>query len=467
MILLDLVYLLALVLLSPWLLWRAARTGRYRRDLGAKLLGRVGAPNPRGKPAAWFHAVSVGEVNLLGTLVPAFRARHPDWLVVVSSTTDTGLAEARKRFADLSVVAWPFDFSWAVGAALDAVRPSLLVLTESELWPNALAAARRRSIPVVVANARLSPRSFRRLSRVAGLARRLLFRHVTHFAVQEQEYADRLAALGVPADKLTVTGSVKYDGAKASPSEPLRTLLALSPPLRVSASLPLVLLAGSTHAPEESIVLGVFSRLRASFPHLRLILVPRHPDRFEEVAALVGASGLPMVRRSRIVDPLPEMPAVVLLDSVGELGAAWGLADVGFTGGSLDGHRGGQSMIEPAGYGVPCVFGPHVWNFKDAARRLVEVGGAVMVPDAAGLERELAKLLADDATRERMGAAARDLVRRQQGATRRTLDVLDAAAGFEAGLCEAGMPLTPGLTEASLKSLESQVDHINVVARRA
>lgn len=187
-----------------------------------------------------------------------------------------------------------------------------------------------------------------------------------------------------------------------------------------------MLLAGSTHAPEESIILGVFARLRDRFPHLRLLLVPRHPDRFEEVARLVEQSGLPFVRRSRITDPLAETPAVVLLDTVGELGSAWGLADVGFTGGSLDGRRGGQSMIEPAGYGVPCVFGPHVWNFKDAAKRLVEVGGAVMVAGAAELERELTELLADPDRRHRMGAAARELVRRQQGATRRTLDLLGA-----------------------------------------
>ena len=157
--------------------------------------------------------------------------------------------------------------------------------------------------------------------------------------------------------------------------------------------------------------------------------MPRHPDRFEEVARLVEQSGLPFVRRSRIGDALPEMPAVVLLDTVGELGAAWGLADVGFTGGSLDGRRGGQSMIEPAGYGVPCVFGPHVWNFKDAAKRLVEVGAAVMVEDEAGLERELARLIADADLRKRMGDAARELVRRQQGATRQTLDAIDGVIG--------------------------------------
>jgi 3-deoxy-D-manno-octulosonic-acid transferase len=187
-----------------------------------------------------------------------------------------------------------------------------------------------------------------------------------------------------------------------------------------------VLLAGSTHAPEESILLGAFARLRERFPHLHLVLVPRHRDRFEEVARLVEASGLPFVRRARITEPLPEMPAVVLLDTTGELAAAWGLADVGFTGGSLDGVRGGQSMIEPAGYGVPCCFGPHVWNFRDAAKRLVEVGGALMVKDAAELETELARLIADAELRARMGRSARELVRRQQGATLRTLDVIDS-----------------------------------------
>ncbi|MBN9121597.1 MAG: 3-deoxy-D-manno-octulosonic acid transferase [Planctomycetes bacterium] len=424
--LLDLVYLLALGLLSPWLAWRAVRTGRYRRELSAKFLGRVRVTNPAKKRVAWFHAVSVGEVNLLGTLVPAFRARRPDCLVVVSSTTDTGLAEARKRFPDLDVIAWPFDFSWAVGAALDAVKPALVVLTESELWPNFLAAAGARGVPVVVANARMSPRSARRLSRVAGAARRLLFRHVTRFAVQEAEYAERLERLGAPATKLTVTGSIKYDGAAGERDTPKTRALRAALGLRSEGSAPLVLLAGSTHGPEEALVLGAFARLRERFPRLRLVLVPRHPDRFEEVARLVEASGLPSVRRSRITVPLAEMPAVVLLDTVGELGAAWGLADVGFTGGSLDGVRGGQSMIEPAGYGVPCVFGPHVWNFRDAAKRLVEVGGAVMVKDAAELEVELARFLADADRRGRAGAAARALVQRQQGATLRTLDVIDA-----------------------------------------
>jgi 3-deoxy-D-manno-octulosonic-acid transferase len=434
--LLNFVYLLALLVLSPWLIWRAVVTGRYRSGLGTKLLGRVNVANPHGQPVAWFHAVSVGEVNLLGTLVPAFRKRHPEWHVVVSSTTDTGLAEARKRFADLPVIAWPFDFSWAVAATLDTVKPSLVVLTESELWPNFLRAAQRRGVPVVVVNARMSPRSFRRLQRFAGVARRLLFSKVTRFAIQEAEYAARFSQLGVPNEKLIVTGSIKYDGAAVADRAKiasLRITLGLSghdaSPHHPITPSPLLLLAGSTHAPEESILLAAFTRLLERFSSLHLILVPRHPDRFEEVAHLVEQSGLPFVHRSRIKESLPEMPTVVLLDTVGELGAAWGLADVGFTGGSLDGKRGGQSMIEPAGYGVPCVFGPHVWNFKDAARRLVEVGGAVMLPDAKALEGELGKLIADVELRKRMGQAARDLVQRQQGATERTLTVIGTIIG--------------------------------------
>ena len=420
----NLIYLLVLAALSPWLLWRMIVTGRHRRELGSKLLGRVRVDNARNKPVAWFHAVSVGEVNLLGTLVPAFRKRHPDWLVVVSSTTDTGLAEARKRFPDLAVIAYPFDFSWAVASALDRVKPTVLVLAESELWPNFLAAAHRRGIPVAVVNARMSPRSFARFRRFRGLSRRLLFEKVARFAVQEQEYADRYRQLGVPDEKLIVTGSVKYDGASGDRDTPRTRELARLLSIQTDS---LVWLAGSTHAPEESIVLGVFARLRERFPQLRLILVPRHPDRFEEVARLIERSGLPFARRSRIEAPLPEMPPVVLLDTVGELGAAWGVADVGFTGGSLDGQRGGQSMIEPAGYGVPCVFGKHVWNFKDAARRLVEVGAAVVVEDPAALETGLARLIADPVLRERMGHAARTMIQRQQGATERTLAVVDMA----------------------------------------
>ncbi|MCZ2344260.1 MAG: 3-deoxy-D-manno-octulosonic acid transferase [Bacteroidales bacterium] len=418
----DLLYLGVLVILSPWLFWRALTTGRYRHDLQAKLFGFRQTLIPEAPRTVWFHGVSVGEINLLVTLTRGLRNRHPDWRIVISSTTDTGLSEARKQFPDDVVIPFPFDFSWAVEQTFDSVRPTVLVLAESELWPQLLQAAERRGVPVVVANARMSPRSFARLMKVRYLATRLLFRRVRLFAAQSEEIAERLRQLGVPEERLLVTGSVKYDGATgdraSAAAQKLRTLLARTEEW--------VWVAGSTHAPEESIVLDVFRRLRGRFPRLRLILVPRHPDRFAEVARLVEASGLPFIRRSQITAPLSAMPDVVLLDTVGELGAAWALADLAFTGGSLDGKRGGQSMIEPAGFGVPALFGPQVWNFRDAAQRLIACGGALSIRDAEQLTTAVTQLLDDPALRERMGHAAQTLVQGQQGATIRTLDGIDS-----------------------------------------
>ena len=417
--LLDLAYLLALAAASPYLLWRRLRTGRYRRHLGAKLFGAAG-PLPRGARPVWFHGVSVGEIHLLVTLVRAFRERFPGVPVVVTSTTDTGLAEAAARFGPECVRPYPLDFSWACGAAIRRLRPRLIVLAESELWPNFLAAAKGHAVPVVVVNARLSPRSFGRLVRLKGVAGRVLLRPVAHFAAQDDATAARLISLGVPPGRVSVAGSIKYDGAlkpgAGAGESALGRLLGLG-------GAP-VWVAGSTHAPEEAICLETWAKLRERVPNLVLILVPRHPDRFAEVAALCKAKGVPFVRRSELVVPLAAPPGVVLLDTVGELGAAWRVADVGFTGGSLDGVRGGQSMIEPAGYGVPVAFGPHVWNFADAAKRLVECGGAVKVADAGQLFSVLLGWLTDSAARREAGSRALALVAAQQGATARTLDVL-------------------------------------------
>ena len=344
-ILLDAVYALLLALAAPWALWRRWRTGRYRNDLRAKLFGSLTIGNGDRRPVAWFHGVSVGEVHLLVTLVAAFRARRPGWRAVVSSTTDSGLAEARARFG-ADAFAFPLDFSWACRSAVRHLRPRVVVLAESELWPNFLAVCKQERVPVVVANARLSPRSFARLRRLRPLASGLLVRPVAAFAAQDAGTAARLTSLG--ARRVAVTGSVKYDGAAAERDSP--KMRALAEMLRLDgAARPTVLVAGSTHGPEERVVLAAFARLRARFPRLILLLVPRHPDRFGEVARLVAASGLPWARRSELTAPVASVPAVLLLDTVGELGAAWGLADVGFVGGSLDGRRGGQSMIEPAG----------------------------------------------------------------------------------------------------------------------
>ncbi len=418
--LLNTLYLSALALLSPWLVYKAITTGKYRRGMIAKLLGSA-FPRAGNRPCAWFHGVSVGEIHLLRQLVAAFRRRHPDWECVVSTTTDTGLDEARKHFADLSVFFWPLDFTWAVRRALRRVNPQLVILAEGELWPNFLAAAKEYGVPVAVVNGRMSPRSLRNYRRLGKLARGVIA-PVDLFAVQTEVYRQNVIALGASPERVHVTGSIKFDGVSAdrknARTRELAELLAVQPG-------ELIWIAGSTQAPEEEIALSAYRRLKAVHPNLRLFLVPRQRDRFDEVANLLRRSGQPFVRRSMVFDPVAPGTDVVLIDTIGELSALWGLADVAFVGGSLDGRRGGQNMIEPAAYGSAVVFGPHVWNFRDIAARLVGAGAAVQVPDGPALEETVGRLLADGGERERMGTAARQFVRQQQGATERTMDLLN------------------------------------------
>jgi 3-deoxy-D-manno-octulosonic-acid transferase len=418
--LLNLLYFLIILLLSPWLLYKALTTGKYRRGLGCKLTG--GVPRPWGEgPLAWFHGVSVGEVHLLRQVVAGFRSRHPGWRCLISTTTDTGYEEACKRFPDLPVVYWPLDFTWAVRRALRRIRPSLVMLAEGELWPNFLAAARRLRVPVAVINGRMSPRSARRYAWLGPL-KRLLFGRLTLCLAQSEEHAQGYRTLGAAGGAVHVTGNVKYDGAATDRhnrrTEELRHFFAVE-------SGDLIWVAGSTQAPEEQVVMDIYRRARGRFPSLRLFLVPRQRDRFEEVANLLERSGQPFVRRSQMARPVANGESVVLVDTFGELGALWGLADLAFVGGSLDGRRGGQNMIEPAGYGAAVMFGPHIWNFKDAVNRLLEHQAAVQVHDAAELEREAIRLMQDAAARARLGAAAQRFVLSQQGATERTLDFLD------------------------------------------
>jgi 3-deoxy-D-manno-octulosonic-acid transferase len=423
--LLDVAYLLGLLLLSPWLVYRVLTTGRYRHGLRDKLLGL--SPGhlvtlSTGQPV-WFHGVSVGEVHLLRSVVAAYRRRQPGRPCVVSTTTDTGLAEARRCFPDLVVILFPFDFSWSVRRTLRAVNPVLIVLAEGELWPNFLLAAQHRGVPVAVINGRISPRSFQRY-RTLGWVARWLFRCPDLLAVQTQDHAASLRLLGAPPERIHVTGSVKYDGVgdRLNPrTQDFRHLF------HVTLG-DLVWVAGSTQAPEEEIVLRIYRRLQPLHPNLRLFLVPRQKDRFDEVARLLERSGLPFLRRSTLTGPLPtnsSPPATILVDTIGELGALWGLADLAFVGGSLDGRRGGQNMIEPAACGAAVVFGPHVWNFKEDAARLLAAGAACQVGDAGELEQVVTRLVADSTERRQRGEAARAFVLQQQGATQRTVDLLD------------------------------------------
>jgi 3-deoxy-D-manno-octulosonic-acid transferase len=248
---------------------------------------------------------------------------------------------------------------------------------------------------------------------------------------QNDDYRNHYLQLG--ARNVAAVGNIKYDGVNTDRRNPrtlaVRALLGIAPDA-------LVWVAGSTQEPEESLAVAIYARARSAFPALRLILVPRHPERFDEVARLLERSGLPNVRRSALGadhSPLSAQPSpVILVDTIGELGAIWGLADVAFVGGSLDGKRGGQNMIEPSAYGAAVVFGPHTWNFKQTVADLLARGAAIETPDATALEATILQLLGDPALRQRLGQAARHFVLSQQGATERTLDALQELMGAQA-----------------------------------
>jgi 3-deoxy-D-manno-octulosonic-acid transferase len=419
---LNFCYLLLLLAISPWLLYKMLRTGKYRRGMWCKLTGLTPI-RASDRPCVWFHAVSVGEVLLLRQVVARFRARHLDHECVISTTTNTGYAVAVEKFPDLTIFYWPLDFTWAVKRALRRIRPSLVVLAELELWPNFILAADRYGIPLSVINGRMTERSFRGYMRLrwalAGIVNL-----IKTLAVQTDIYRARFAALGVEEQRIHVTGSVKYDGVNTDRLNP--KTYELRQAFGISAG-EMVWIVGSTQAPEEQIALDIYTRLKVRVPNLRLVLVPRHAERFEEVAGLIQASGFALLRRSQLPGQ-PDSPAQdrpsILLDTLGELGAAWGLADVAFVGGSLSG-RGGQNMIEPAAYGAAVTFGPDVWNFQDTVDRLLERNAAIQVKDAAELEQQTLRLLQDESARGMLGQAAREFVMSQQGATERTLDLLE------------------------------------------
>ncbi len=438
--LLNVIYLAILVVASPLIVWQAVRTGKYREGFRAKFLGWV--PTRDGNaPCIWVHAVSVGEVNLMATLIRELRTAHADWQFVVSTTSRTGYELARKKYADLTVFYCPLDFSWAVRTALRRIRPTMLVLAELELWPNLIMATKQYGARVAIVNGRLSDHSFPGYRRIRPFISRLL-RQVDLIAAQNDESAQRFLALGAPSGRVHVTGSLKYDGAQTDRQNPrtqsLRALAGI-------ADDDIVFLAGSTQEPEEQIAIDIFRRLAPEHPRLRLVLVPRHPERFDAVAQLLDASHLPWQRRSQL-DPAPRSATAsrlnipnsplpiphsllaprssLLVDTVGELGAWWGTAHIAFVGGSF-GSRGGQNMIEPAAYGAAVSFGPNTWNFRDIVATLLAADAAVVVNDTATLEAFVRRCLDDPTFAEQLGTRAQLLVRTQLGATARTIDLLD------------------------------------------
>jgi len=370
--------------------------------------------------------VSVGEVQLLSVLAAEIRrqadaaGRRVD--CVVSSSTTTGLDVAAKRFGADKAFPCPLDFTWAVNRVLDRVRPDLLVLGELELWPNLLACVRARCIPIVVANARMSENSARGYGRIHPLVRRMLGK-VSLVIARSQEDADRFSSFAPPEGcDVIVTGSMKFDGVQGDRRAPEVTRLRDVAGFRDDD---VVFLAGSTQAPEEQLAVDVFQALAERHPRLRLVIVPRHVERTPEITALLDRSGLRWQLRSRLGTPDAPLSAdpqsrVLLVDTTGELGWWWGTARIAFVGGSLDGKRGGQNMLEPAAYGAAVAFGPSTRNFRDEVRRLLAADAAVVVADGPALTEFVRQCLETDGFAAALGGRAAQLVTSQRGSTAAT-----------------------------------------------
>ncbi len=421
----NLLYLLALAAGSPFILYRMIRHGRYRRGVREKLWGlsQEKAARLRGDSACiWIHAVSVGEVNLLKNLVRRFQIENRDCVVAISTSTDTGYDLAVKHFGADHVFFCPLDFTWAVRRTLRHLAPEQLVLAELELWPNLIRQAHRSGAEVLVFNARLSQKSADRYCRFRFLTR-AMFARIGWVGCQDEAAAGRFEACGTPRECLQITGSLKFDDAPAS-----RDGVEVQSRCQWAGVDPWhrVWVVGSSGPGEEAMALGVYNSLRQDHPELRLILVPRHVQRFEAVAELVRRNGLKVHRRSRDDSLFHRQwndETVILIDTIGELRYWWGVGQMATVGGSF-GNRGGQNMLEPAGYGSAVSFGPDISNFADIANRLLSAAAAVQVADEQELRAFVRRCLTDIPAADALGRAARDVIATQRGATERTVQAL-------------------------------------------
>jgi 3-deoxy-D-manno-octulosonic-acid transferase len=409
---------IALVVSTPWWLWEMLRHGKYRTGwrerLGAvpdRLFHRVAVNT------IWVHAVSVGEVLAISRVVEDLKTHLPDWRIVVSTTTDTGQKLAHERFGENNVFYVPLDLPFAVRSYLQALRPKLLLLAESEFWPNLLHLARRSGAAVAVANARVSDRSLPRYLRFKRSLPRVL-QNVQLFLAQSDEDARRLVLIGAPAERVHVSGNLKFE---VKPPEPPAIVASLASAVRREEIGPL-LVAGSTLEGEEAMLLETFRQVLVLYPGALLVLAPRHPQRFETAASLLAASGLRWQRRSQWDGGTPLVGGVFLLDSIGELASLYELADLAFIGGSLV-PRGGHNVLEAALFGTPILVGPHTENFRD----IVEVfrkADALCVVTPESLTPTVLHLLEHHEERAALGRRAREVIQLQQGATERTVHAL-------------------------------------------
>jgi 3-deoxy-D-manno-octulosonic-acid transferase len=413
----SIILFLGLIVYAPVYFLRS-RFGRKERLHLCKRLGwKLPVISPEG-PAIWIHAVSVGEVLSLRRLVSEIKKRHPSWRIYFSTLTDTGYRMAREKMAEADVIfPVPLDFGWIVRRFFKAFQPHLFILAESEFWPQLLRQAKRTCRYVLLINGRISQRSFQKYRRLRVLARRLLDL-IDRFLVQTECDRERLEIIGVPSERLEVAGNLKAD--IRLPAMPLEELNNLRKTIGASPGKRLIV-AGSTHKGEEEKILEAFSEARKSIRDLALVIAPRHPGRSSEVERIGEKLSLRVARRTHAMPGRPW--DVLVLDTIGELARFYALADLTFVGGSLVRH-GGQNLLEPAYYGKPLLFGPHMDNFAYLAEQFVQSGSARIVRSRTDLQEIF--LMKDPEALKEMGAKAQKLLCSLQGATERTIQVIES-----------------------------------------
>jgi len=443
---LDLLYLLAAVAYSPMVIYRIIRYKRYRSGW-AQRFGKITGKSARGgqKKCVWLHAVSVGELNAAKTIVKELQDRFSDprsesrtsFEIVVSTTTDTGFARATKLFAEnLQVFYFPLDFSWIIRRAFQRIRPSLCLLMELEVWPNFVTIAQKSNIPVVVVNGRISDKSFSRYKKIKPIAKKI-FRKVSLILAQTEEYAQRFKELGCPDERVIVTGSLKYDTAqitdKVEGADALAAQLFGKIENRKSQIENRLWVAGATGPNEEKVILEAYNYLTQpdQFENLRLVIVPRKPERFNEVAELIKQSGFELIRysqiknqaagKSSIENRASSIEPVILGDTMGDLRKFYSLATIIFVGRSLV-PMGGSDMMEAAALGKCTIFGPHAFNFRQTVDALLRDNGAIMVKDKQELLQTIQKCLNEPAFAERIAQNGQKVIRKHQGATAKSIE---------------------------------------------
>lgn len=416
----------ALVLAAPFYFIKLVRRGGWRENFGQRW-GRYDGQIKQAltnRQIIWLHAVSVGEVNLCIQLVRALQPRLPFHKLVVSTTTSTGMAQLQQRLPrEVTRVYYPIDRRQSVQRAINTLHPQVMVFVESELWPNMLWALQRRGIPRILINARISDKSFRGYSR-AGFIFRKIFAGFSGIGVQNEADAQRLLKLGARPAAVQVMGSLKFDAATTPQPEAIQARKILRQ-LGIADDA-LVLVGGSTHPGEEAILVGIAQRLKKRFSSLFLILVPRHQERGGEVGRTLNELGCRFIHRSLVTPVLQETPGkydCLLVNTTGELNSFYSCADVVFVGKSLT-AEGGQNPIEPAALGKAVVFGPHMQNFPQIVPEFLSRNAARQVADAADLERCIGELLSNRAERERLGNAARGVVRENQGGMEKAVEMI-------------------------------------------